>query len=1040
MAEYPKGFTPDEELPKGFTPDKGYPKGFTPDSDSTTDGSEQLNSPQGPSLMTQMIGPESAMGILSGGLLKVPGTERFTKPVFDPISKKIDALQGRIAESPTTEALAAPFKTALSVGKFTSEALAEGGLGLIDLALPLYSKLQKAAIRPYQKAVKGGLFDTASKDFLGDFTELPVKSFKSPIERDALSNELNRLSDMVESARKAGARNPETVMTSQEKALYDKYGPMIEQAKQFNIKDFNPMLTREEQTEFARGIAGKSEQEVGKAVDLPLSGPSQKLSVAPVTGDVDDVTAILQSRVGKVKSQLDETINNFEAVNERGKIVSDGADVIEATGTLEKEVRPELRALGKPGAESEIKAYRVSHNSIKKGAAEVIRLAREYKALAASIQNSGDSLSANLAGSISGTMDDLVKRMNKAAKEWTMQRYATNRALNSFNGAIPKDVIDTLKQTKNLVDGLSHVKERVPITENIVNTLKKVYKREPLRPGEAAQFGKDLVEQFRLNLFSVSSWTLDLFGNAAEQVAHATSGLGYDLGHLMKGNTSFPATQGLMMSLKDLVRNPGKIAMERMAEEFGQTVSGEIVKGGITGNKGIFYTRNGVISTIYDYAVGSPLYAKGLMDTASKRISSMSYMYRKAIEEAEAAGLQGSARKDFINQFVYDAPEKVVDDAIEFGNKAGFNRQLSNLEETISKNPVYKIAFDAFARWGFQFARWGAEMLGNNPKLFKKIADGTLTAPELSQYMTRTATGWGGLYMIDEALYDNVDWRSMEYVHENGNRTRLSNRDPISTGLWFLATIKGDKEKSLAALKFASIPGARIMAGEGGLLSGTLKELQRIYQNKNISPSSIDRGVTDIVNRMIPGQALMGAVKTLMDPVIRDGVGAGIPGVSFALDPVINPATGKPLRPTQKLPGLDIEVPSVLGTAIPGAERVLDPVAQLLYRYGNPVYRGLKSPVIGIQPSEMPEEMRREWTIQLGHARQRVFNRLINDKAALKKLESKPLHIASEQIQGMDREAAGIAKAMIIKKFKHLSQRKIKDKKSLKLLPERYKK
>ena len=94
-----------------------------------------------------MIGPDTGMGHLVKDILSVPMSEKITRPIFAPVTKKIEQLQGAIASSPTAEALAAPFKTALSVGKFFSEGLGEGGIGVAD-ALPLAPKAIKPFITP----------------------------------------------------------------------------------------------------------------------------------------------------------------------------------------------------------------------------------------------------------------------------------------------------------------------------------------------------------------------------------------------------------------------------------------------------------------------------------------------------------------------------------------------------------------------------------------------------------------------------------------------------------------------------------------------------------------------------------------------------------------------------------------------------------------------------------------------------------------------------------------------------------------------------
>jgi hypothetical protein len=125
-----------------------------------------------------------------------------------------------------------------------------------------------------------------------------------------------------------------------------------------------------------------------------------------------------------------------------------------------------------------------------------------------------------------------------------------------------------------------------------------------------------------------------------------------------------------------------------------------------------------------------------------------------------------------------------------------------------------------------------------------------------------TFGGWGGLLLLDELLYQRVDFNSMEYVHPNGDRSRLSNRDPIPSGLFLVALLKGDLERATAALRFASIPGPRLLVGEGGLLGSLIGQVKNAIERADVDPQGLRRELTDTINRLIPGQALLSAIKT----------------------------------------------------------------------------------------------------------------------------------------------------------------------------------
>jgi len=330
-------------------------------------------------------------------------------------------------------------------------------------------------------------------------------------------------------------------------------------------------------------------------------------------------------------------------------------------------------------------------------------------------------------------------------------------------------------------------------------------------------------------------------------------------------------------------------------------------------------------------------------------------------------------------------------------------------------------------------------MLGANPKLFKEILRGEATAEAMSQWLGKTATGVGGLMLIDKLFYDDTDFNTMEYKHIDGDRTRLSNRDPLPSALFFLATLKGDLDKATGAIKFASIPFARLILGEGGLVGSAVKQMRIAFNSGNLNPRGVEREFFSTINRAIPGQAILATIKSIFDPTLREGIGANLPGVSFLLDPKINVATGEPLAPRQELPGIGLEIPAIAGTPIPGARRKFDPVTALFSTFDLLVRRGKRLPIAGFPPGEVPEENLKEFEIELGKQRQQIM--LTFAKNILARIEKNPELLKNEtfvtstrkQIQAFDRIAARTAKAIVdqragapsrVKKRRTLRQRR----------------
>ncbi len=244
----------------------------------------------------------------------------------------------------------------------------------------------------------------------------------------------------------------------------------------------------------------------------------------------------------------------------------------------------------------------------------------------------------------------------------------------------------------------------------------------------------------------------------------------------------------------------------------------------------------------------------------------------------------------------------------------------------------------------------------------------------LANYIGKSAAGLGGMKLLADTMYDNMDFKTMEYVHpETGNRTRISGREPLATAMVLVAGLKGDWNNVQDSIKYASLPFANILGGEGGLALSLLKNLQKTMNMRDLDPKAMEKEVIKTLNRLIPGQALLATIKTVFDPVSREGLGAELPGVSLALPARIDPTTGEPYAPEQRLPGLGVTIPQISGVPVPGGQRLLDPVSQLLGSYGMLDYRMPRRPVVGMPAANIPKEWQRRWYEILGEERTKSF-------------------------------------------------------------------
>ena len=746
----------------------------------------------------------------------------------------------------------------------------------------------------------------------------------------------------------------------------------------------------------------------GGFVFIPEEAP-QAVRQAVRTGAFAAVESRLRQRADQLSAGVESVSERLGVkLSERAQMVAGETEAIAQTGTVSPEARPVLRQMGES---PKTLTLEFSEQQILQNQAELVRLKREMDGLTRTLQVVGDQGSSNAARAAQTSLTEAQRVFNNEVNRFRRLRFAAGRSVKRFD--VPPELAAALREAGVLTGGLRSAKARLPIYTNIMRSLKNLHQ---LSPTEQQQFARDLVDAWRLNLFAVTSWTLDLGGNLTETAAQVGGAVGRDLGHVLGGRLTFPSLQGFFRA----IRMKGRALPTQAAEGIEQQVAGgELVRlGGFNRGPGTFTTRTTPASTAVDFLVGSPLYAKGVVDAGFRRFVATAQLWRQAIEAADRQGLKGLARREFYDAFWKNTPQDAIDAAVREGNKAGFARTLSQMEERIAGSTAMRLFGDAFARWPFQFTRALAEWVGVNPQLLRRIATGRQAA-DLGEYLGKTLTGWGGIWMVNEVFYDHVDWRSMEYVTEEGNRIRLSGRDPIPSILFLLASIKRDWSASTEAMRFASLPFMRILTGfapgqrfEGGLLGGLMGQISRAIEQRQVLPRALRRELENTVNRLIPGQSLLSAMKTVFDPITREGIGANLPGVSRLLPAAIDPTTGEPMRIRQRFPPrTGPEMPSIGGTPIPGAERVLNPVQRLLLTLGLGVYRGPSSPIVGVPASQIDESLRREWTIELGRQRQRLLAPIANQPGLMRRLESNPRirELTRKRVQGLDAMAGRLA-------------------------------
>jgi hypothetical protein len=750
---------------------------------------------------------------------------------------------------------------------------------------------------------------------------------------------------------------------------------------------------------------------------LTLTEAGKKLGIS------ESIVGGLTREVGfeEAGANLQKIVSDIEGLNNSARMIYENQNTIKNTGTLPKDLRPEFRETGR---KPETFSFRASEEDIATSKAKAIATAQEIVKIRSSINDLRatadikDPITKNTLSILDSSLAKATKALNKLGSEQRKLRFAAGRMVRSFQYAVPEEVLSVLQDAAVMLPKVGAVRDRMIGWRHLAEQIKN----KSISPADAALEFKDIV---KLNFFTIGSPVLDVLSNSTELGAQAVAGVGKDLVRVTKGDVSFPS----IGAIRETIAHRARINSEA-SEAMGMTAAGEP-------SRTAFVTKPAqewpdYLKNLPDQLSSVPVRAKSMVDTVSKRVGYSMSLWRDALIEANQKNLSGKERTAFLDDFMANPPEAARDNALAQGKKAGFNRDLTSIERRIAGSTAFQTLAEAFASWSFQYARHATEMLGYNQPLFSKVMrDGRTmgwskasakNGEEIGGYLAKTATGVGGVMLVNNVIYDNVDFNTMEYKVPGGGRVRLRGLDSIQAPLILAAAMRGDWQNVTSAFMNSSLPGAGtlalVMPGQrgGGLVTGMLKQLGSAFMSKDIDPKGFEREFTDMLNRMIPGQGTLTAVKSLLDPVEREGLGRNLPGVSFAKDAQIDLTTGEEKRLTQRIPGMGGEVRNVSGTTIPGAARVENPVSEIFGYMGMKVKRGARTPIAGYNPSDMPDEVSRDYDIALGKARQRIIGptaeRMLAQINANPKLlkDQKTLDRMQATIKRLDNNAARVAR------------------------------
>lgn len=753
----------------------------------------------------------------------------------------------------------------------------------------------------------------------------------------------------------------------------------------------------------------------------PLAGP-----VAETASQAPEVAQAVAPTIARAVAPIEQL--QVDISRTAGKIQEAFGQVrnVLETGTFQpQEVRP-LLAKGEEAAKQSV----VSKDIVQKVQQEYVAAGKQFDSLRQQAEKYADDFTKEQLRVAEERFRNAFGQRQEAAR-------VAHESLYEFQNRVKE-----VESSAQMLGLINDVKTQIPNLDKLVlGGLRKV--NPEWADWYASKVGVDKIPEnlkipdaainyLRTNLFTLGSWTLDAFTNTLA-TAHKMPGyLLEDVYNMSKGNP--PArTLGLIgaiqktadMKVEDLVKKGADATLgmpEDITRALGGAVGGEVGVGSATNLKAGKFPL--------DYVVAPAVKLKGQADSIFSRTMAYAELVSEGVKRAAKAGLQGGEKDAFIQNFVKN-PGDFADEAIRVGREVRFDVPLTKLEEDISKSKGVKLLAEAFPRWTFQYGRWLGRSLGANPRVWNEMKAGTLTGEGLVRYMADTATGWGGVELFNNTIYPHIDYNSMEYVKDNGDRVRLSGRSPAPELAFLVALLHGDIDKSRKALEYASLPGAKVLSGQpGGLIENWLKSMSQVGSGE-ITNDRFTQEWDNMVNHAIPGQAMLSLLKTLDDPVLRRGIGAEIPFISRLLPPQINAATGEPLKPRQELFGA--QFPAIGGVAIPGATRVLEPVEKELLKYGVGLFRPRRTPIAEFESRDIPPELRQEFEQKAG----RYVKQFVSEKMADPAYQDATDTQKETVLKALKGRAESVAKAEIAREH-DIVLRGVEPPLRTKLLPEQY--
>lgn len=510
---------------------------------------------------------------------------------------------------------------------------------------------------------------------------------------------------------------------------------------------------------------------------------------------------------------------------------------------------------------------------------------------------------------------------------------------------LQKETFEELKDIALGIQNLGVIQERLPIMKELWNRVRD----EGMEGFFQKRTLNDGIRLWTVNVFPIFSGLRDLLTNLGSAGSDALQTVGADLfDFTVKGKLGFDRSAAIFKAIRKTGRQlPAGIKND-------PTALGERLVP-IFGNK-------------FDNILFFPAKAKGAVDSFFKRYGAWASLYEEGLKRIPKGTIN---RKAAIEKFIFSADDKVLAEASERGGRLGFNRVLSQFEESVAGNPLVRLFVNPFPRWTFQFTRFLAEHTPIDPKFWSLVKANKATAEDFTKFLVRNMTGTGGLLATSSLLYDQVDFKTMDYVREDGSRIKLTGLTPVPDALFMVAILRGDAQNAFRAMTASSVA---LPAGQTGIASALLGTGRDFYTGQ-INTKTVSREIKDIANDFIPGRGMLMALEQISDPEIREGFFKDVPGLS-KLGPLrIDPTTGETIKPKTTIPFFDkAQLPKRFPRGLPGGGRVVNDIERELFRVGLGTRRPRRIPIL-----EFTEEAQiKDKPVEVQEAFERRAGALVN--------------------------------------------------------------